>query len=111
MYRASLFCEFFKNNCEWLQGILLTWVLNIVWYFILSSLVYNVIAETHGDLIEYVPEGNSVAAAVMSGWIVGIVVSGLAILARRLIFKFKPALLKKSKENITDGRAEGPEVN
>lgn len=94
------------------KGMMLTWVLSIVWYFILSIPVYDILWRTNRELcIAYLPEGNTAIASIMAGWFPGLIISGLAILARKLILKFKPSLLEKRKKEAANERAGGPKVN
>lgn len=79
------------------RGIGLVWLLSILWFAILSIPVYDFLWRIDKDLcIETMPEGNSIIAAVMTGWFPGLIVSGLAMLIRKLILKFKPSLLNKT---------------
>ena len=84
------------------KGIGLVWFLMVAWYFILSILVYNILWHSHKELvIETLPEGNSIVAAFFTGWLPGIVISMLALFFRKLIMKFRPSLLNKTKKEAT----------
>ena len=81
------------------KGIGLTWFLLVLWFIILSIPVYNILFHTHKELcIETMPEGNSIVAAVFTGWLHGLVISGLAMLFRKLILRFWPSLLNKTEK-------------
>ena len=82
------------------RGVGLTWLLLIVWSVILSIPVYNILWNTHKELcIETLPEGNSVVAATLMGWFYGLIISGFAMLIRKMTSKFRPSLLEKETSN------------
>lgn len=58
-------------------------------------------------------DGPELFAAIIVGWIPGLMLSGLGMLARLLILKLRPSMLKtKEKEIVIEkgDRAEGPTV-
>ena len=83
-----------------------TWFLFVAWYVLL--LILNPLFVSVGvELID----GPELFAAVITGWFPGVFISGLGMLVRKLLLKFKPSLLKtKEKEAIINkrDRAEGP---
>ena len=64
------------------KGILLVWVLMVLWTAILSIPFYELVWWLNPELTENIPEGNSIVAATCSGWFFGIIVSLIAITVR-----------------------------
>ena len=91
------------------KGLFQAWFLFVAWYVLLLFL--NPLFVPIG--IELI-DGPELFAAIIVGWLPGLVISGLGILVRKLILKFGPSMLEtKEKEIIIERRdsAEGPEVS
>jgi hypothetical protein len=69
---------FRTNNFK--KGFLLSWGLSILNSVILSIPVYEVVWRYNRELVKYLPEGNSIIAAIFMGWLQGALACGLAYL-------------------------------
>ena len=90
---------------SFIRGVFWTWFLLILWY-----LSWNGLTPIFDSIGEEPVDGPSLFLTVVFGWFYGLIVSGLGILSRKLVLKYRPSLIKKREAEIINERAEGPEV-
>jgi hypothetical protein len=69
------------------RGILLTWGSMVLSSAILSIPVYELVWRYNPELTKFLPEGNSIIGALCMGWLGGVIISILALLARLIKMK------------------------
>ena len=71
------------------KGILLAWGLMVLYITITSLPFYDFIWKFAPELTDYMPEGNSVIGALMTGWFFGLLISLFALASRDFVGKIK----------------------
>ena len=82
------------------RGVGIAWVMMILTMFLLSQVAFEIVGRlaSYETADKYLPEGNSIVAAVGVGWIYGIIVAALAELARNIVNKITGKRKAKIKE-------------
>ena len=79
--------------------------------YILSVPVYHILWNTHKELcVKFLPEGNSIVAALFTGWLHGLIISGLAVLSRKLMLRYWPSVLEKKEKQVIIESKIGPKA-
>ena len=80
------------------NGVLLTWGISFLWFTFLAIPVSELVWRYNQELTEFLPEGNSIVAAAMTGWLPGLIVAALASFSRRGIKHFWPSVFSEENE-------------
>ena len=77
------------------RGMLLGWGLMTLYFIIVSLLIVEIVLAYKPEAVVHLPEGNSVVASIMFGWVFGLIFAATAKLIRYFV-KERP---KARKEN------------
>ena len=73
-----------------LKGMFLVWGLSVLYFVIVTIPIFDLVWYYDKEMTKGMPEGNSIVASILTGWLPGLIISGIAALTRRGIIYFWP---------------------